>query len=111
MGIEFVFFLNGRILLNNSIVLLSEIGEGTHALYCFTNATEDHGNWVVPADDMSINDNTTIISQVASTYIVLSRRSSTVGPTGIYTCVIPNAAILYIGVYIDDQEGKLLEAC
>jgi hypothetical protein len=93
--------------LNNSIVLLNEIGEGSRALYCFTNATEDRGNWVIPAVDR----NTATISQVGSSYIILSRRSSTVGPTGIYTCEIPNAAILYLGVYIDDQEGKLLEAC
>ena len=43
------FFLNGRLLPNNSIVLLGDIGEGSSGLYCLTDreqccSTEARGN-------------------------------------------------------------------
>jgi hypothetical protein len=44
--------------------------------------------------------------------LLLSRQSSAVGPTGVYTCVIPDASdsnttfrILYIGIYDNDVGG------
>ena len=47
--------------------------------------------------------------------ILLNRRSSAEGPTGIYTCVIPNVGdvlmTLYVGIYDDITESEFLSTC
>ena len=109
------FFLNGTLLSNNSIALLSDIGEGTRALYCVTTRTQCcsteaggvHGQWTLP--DGSSSDDTSFIRGYSS--ILLNRRSSAVGPTGVYTCEIPDAMNvprnIYIGIY--NSTGKILD--
>ena len=100
MFAEIVFFLNGRVLPNNSIVAPGDIGEGSGALYCLTDRTQccsteagaRRGMWRF-SDGDSVSENA-----IAGIYIIrgfssilLNRRSSAVGLTGVYRCVIPDA--------------------
>ena len=110
------FFLDGRVLSNNSIVLLSDIGEGSSALYCLTDgelccSTEAGGNrgqWTLP-DGSSSDSNLEFVKGFSS--LLLNRRSSAVGPTGVYRCLIPDAVnifrTLYIGIYDIPSTGIL----
>ena len=98
------FYLDGALHSNNSVVSLSVIGENFAALYCLTNltacCTEDDGGmageWILPSDSA---DFTT--SRVPSA-VLLNRRNNALGPTGIFTCRIPDGnnqlSTLYIGV-------------
>ena len=94
------FFLNGRLLPNNSVVLLSDIGEGSNALYCLTDRTQccsrsagaSRGLWRSPDGDVQQNTNHDIYTSKGFSSLILNRRSSTVGPTGVYTCIIPSAS-------------------
>ena len=110
------FFLNGRLLPNNSVVLLSDIGEGSNALYCLTDRTlccsssagDSRGLWRFPDGNAD-----GIYTSKGFSSLLLNRRSSTVGPTGVYTCLIPSASdrdrdfsTLRLGIYSSDAEGK-----
>ena len=95
------FFLNGRVLPDNSAVLLSDIGEGSSALYCLTDrvlccsveAGANLGRWEFPDSGGIVSSATTadIYSSKGFSSLLLNRRSSAVGPTGVYTCSIPDA--------------------
>ena len=109
------FFLNGTLLSNNSIALLSDIGEGTRALYCLTTRTRccsteaggQHGRWILP--DGSNSDDLHFVRGYSS--LLLNRRSSAVGPTGVYRCELPDARNvlrnLYIGIYDNPSSGEV----
>ena len=97
------------------MVSLTDIGEGYNALHCLTNLTtccrerdgDGAGEWFLPgqtnpvigvnaADDM---DNFT--RSRGPSAVLLNRRTNDVGPTGLYTCHVPDGEgdkILYIGV-------------
>ena len=113
------FFLKGRLLPNNSIVLLSDIREGSDALYCLTDrvlccsteAGASHGLWRSPDGDVQANGD--IYSSKGFSSICFSRRSRAMGPTGLYRCVIPSSSdrdrassTLHIGIYSSNAEGK-----
>ncbi len=114
MTTEVGFFLSGRLLFNNSEVFLSDIGEGSSVLFCLTDRTlccssalggERHGVWRFP-DGNDIGQTFTGLDVYRSrsySSVLLHRRSSAMGPTGVYTCLIPDARgvlrTLYIGVY------------
>ena len=113
------FFLNGRLLQDNSIVLLGDIGEGSSALYCLTDrelccsaeAGGDRGLWRSP--DGIVHGNVGFYSTKGFSSIHLSRRSRTMGPIGLYRCVIPSSSdrdrassTLHIGIYSSNAEGK-----
>ena len=115
------FFLNGRLLPNNSVVLLSDIGEGSNALYCLTDripccsssAGDSRGLWRSPDGDVHQDTNHGIYTSKGFSSLLLNRRSSTVGPTGVYSCLIPSASdgdrdssTLRIGIYSSNAEGK-----
>ena len=111
------FFLNGTLLSNNSIALLSDIGEGSGALYCLTNRTQccsteaggEHGQWTLPDGSNSDDTRTNLYFVRGYSSILLNRRSSAVGPTGIYTCEIPDAMNvprnINIGIYDNPSTG------
>ena len=104
-------YLNGSVLSNNSIVLLSEIREGNSALYCLTDRTAccsiaaggSRGAWRFPNGTFIENNFPNIYRTRGFSSLFLNRRSSAVGPTGVYTCLIPDARNIlrtfYIGVY------------
>ena len=120
MHTELGFFLNGRVLSNNSIVLLSDIGEGSGALYCLTDrevccsfeAGANRGRWDFPNVHNVGSDGTAdFYSSKGFSSILLNRRSSAGVPTGVYRCLIPDAGDvlrnLYIGIYDDPSAGEV----
>ena len=110
------FFLNGVFLSNNSIVLLSNIGVGSRGLFCLTYVEEcctevNNYLWWLPngieVGEESSNDIYMIRSFSSG---ILSRKNGTVGPTGVYSCEIPDASStrsLSIGIYNDQIEGTI----
>ena len=115
------FFLNGELIPNNSIVLISDIGEGSSALYCLTDrelccsraAGAARGLWRGPEGNVDTNPNAGINSIRGFSSIRLSRKSRTVMPTGVYTCLIPSSSdtvststTLRIGIVSSISDGK-----
>ena len=93
------FFFKGRILSDNDDVFLDDIGEGSNALYCLTNRTQccsteagaNRGLWR-NSDGGNVRNNTVAIySTRGFSSLLLNRRSSESVPTGVYTCMIPDA--------------------
>ena len=119
------FLLNGKTYQNNSLVALKDIGEVNNSLLCLTNNTmccaRDQvpgrgilGDWFYPNGTRVPNTIVRLTSLYYGQFIIwefyrnrgpsvvrLHRRRG--GVTGIYSCVIPDAAgvyqTLYIGVY------------
>ena len=97
---------------NNSVVPPGDIGEGSGALYCLTDRTQccsteaggELGVWrSLDGSDVSGSTTADVYLVRGLSSLLLNRRSSAVGPTGVYTCMIPDAAnvpkTLYIGLY------------
>ena len=116
------FFLDGTFLSNNSIVLLSDIGEGSNALFCLTDRTQcctteagdARGSWRFPNGPSVTRDNANLDFYAIRGYssIHLNRRSDALAPTGIYICRLPDEETgsgrnLSIGVYDDASKGVL----
>ena len=100
-------------------MLLSDIGEGSRALYCLTNITQccsnetggERGQWTLPSDGSSSDLTTGNLYIVHSnSSLLLNRRS--MGQIGVYRCVIPDARgvlrTLYIGIYENPSEGEVI---
>jgi hypothetical protein len=96
------FFLNGTVHSNNSIVMLRTIGVGISALYCLTNNRNEcckastsagmkHDLWRFP-NGSNVGEDTTVGIYFTRGFssLHLNRRSSAVGPTGVYTCAVPD---------------------
>ena len=99
------------------MVNLTDIGEGYNALHCLTDLTtccrkKDNGSageWFLPghtspvvgANAMS-NTGTESFTRSRGPSVVLLNHRSAVGPTGLYTCQVPDGSgmkrTLYIGV-------------
>ena len=117
---EIGFFLNGRVLPNNSILAPDDIGESSGALYCLTDRTQccsteaggELGVWRSP-DGSDVSGSTTADVYLVRGFssLLLNRRSSAVGPTGVYTCLIRDAVndprTLYIGLYDNASDSEL----
>ena len=99
------------------MVLFGGIGEGSGALYCLTDGTEccsNEGMWTSP-DGSNISESSPVSRMYiirGSSSLLLNKRNVTDGSTGIYTCSIPDAdgtvQTVFIGVYIDELEGRQL---
>ena len=112
------FFLNGAVFLNDSAVLLSDIGEGSSALYCLTDtelccsieAGANWGRWDFPSGTVGTDTTADIYSSNGFSSLLLNRRSSTGVPTGVYRCLIPDASnvlrTLHIGIHENIREFK-----
>ena len=102
-------------------MLLSDIGEGSNALFCLTNriqccTTETcdvHSSWQFPNSSF-IHDDSNLSFYVNRGYssLQLNRKSNAVAPTGVFICRLPDEATgsgmnMYIGVYDDAGEGVL----
>ncbi len=115
------FFLNGVVYSNNSVVPLQDIGEGTAyldsdngnaALFCITNLVDccrgvdggSAGEWYLPGESVPVvvTNSADFISGRGPSAVLLHRMNSGIGPTGVYTCKVPdeNGVVqqLYIGV-------------
>ena len=101
---------------NNSVVTITDIGEGDMSLYCITSRSEccrssdggESGNWFLPGQDNAIkNISSADFSRREPRAVVLDRRSNAVVPIGLYRCEVPDAdntlQSLYIGVYTNDR--------
>ena len=102
--------------MNNSIVILNEVGEGNEALVCATDSrtcceSEDDGNWYSPKGS-KIGPQTDNSTQA----LYVSRDNYTVGlnymnvsdiPSGIFHCEIADnnniTSHLYVGIYPQNQ--------
>ena len=110
---------------NNSVVNLIDIGLNDNALFCYTNLStccrgDDNpitglqGSWMFPQGNavgrLSLSDNIEFSRNRSERAVVLHRGISAAGPTGIFTCVIPDrnnvVQQVYFGIYNID-EGKL----
>ena len=108
---------NGRLYPNNSVVSLTDIGEGNDALFCLTDKLDccvgevdgvSAGEWYLPGQTdpvvgSDVSDGSEDFTRSRhSSAVLLNRRSSAVGPTGLYRCVVPDRSgvdrELYIGV-------------
>ena len=102
-------------------MFLSDIGEGSSALFCLTDriqcctteAGDAHGSWQFPNGSITSDDsNISFYAIRGYSSLYLNRRSDAVAPTGIFICRLPDEATgsemnLYIGVYGDASEGVL----
>ena len=101
-------------------MFISDIGEGTNALFCLTNrrncctaeAGDARGSWQFPNSSFVTRDDADLSFDAIRGYssIHLNRRSDAVTPTGIFICRLPDEATgsgmnLFIGVYDDASEG------
>ena len=119
---EVGFLLNGRLLPIHSIVLFSDIGEDSSALYCLTDREQccsdetggRHGQWMFPeGGDVSNNKNIDIYIRRGFSSIRLNRKRNIMMPTGVYMCLIPDSnstsnRILRIGIYSNGSQGNLV---
>jgi hypothetical protein len=100
------------------MVPLRDIGVGSSALYCLTGRTlccgmdtggANRGVWMF--DGVNVREDTTadIYFTRGFSSLHLNRRSSAMGPTGVYTCLIPNAgnALRALTVTITVGESNL----
>ena len=102
---------------NNSVVSLTDIGEGYNALHCLTNLTTccrgrdggSAGEWFLPGQTSPVvgvnapNAGTESFTRSRGpSAVLLNRRTGVMGPTGLYTCQVPDGSgmerTLYIGV-------------
>ena len=101
-------------------MLLSDIGEGSNALFCLTDRTQcctteagdARGSWRFPNGYFVTRDDADLSFYAIRGYssIRLNRRSDAVAPTGIFIGRLPAEATgrgknMYIGVYDDAGEG------
>ena len=102
---------------NNSVVTITNVGEGNMSLYCITSKSEccrssdggESGNWFLPGQASAVEDTSTadFSRRREPRAVVLDRRNSAVLPIGLYRCEVPDAGnaiqSLYIGVYTNDR--------
>jgi phage baseplate assembly protein gpV len=110
------FFLSGKILSENSTVFLRDIREGSNALTCLTerelccsySAGARRGTWRFP-DGTNVGEDTAagVYFTRGPSSLYLNKKEDAVGPTGVYTCVIPDAEniVLTLPIVINEN-GK-----
>ena len=113
---ELGFFLRGTLYPDNSIVLLSDIGEGSIALYCLTDREEccsdeagdgRRGLWRFPSGGGVGGDSGAVIySRRRFSSISLNIRGGTT--TGLYTCLIPDTGDVTRTLSINIENSKFV---
>ena len=97
---------------NNSVVSLTDIGEGYNALHCLTNLTtcckvpRRMGQWILPNGYVALGSGTDFYTRRGPGAVLLNRRA---GPTGLFTCQVPDGSgmerTLYIGMDLSMQDA------
>ena len=102
---------------NNSVVTITDIGEGDMSLYCITSRSEccrssdggERGDWFLSGRDSAV-EGTSLADfsrRREPRTVVLDRRNNAVVPIGLYRCEVPDAGntiqLLYIGVYTNNR--------
>ena len=101
------FMLGGKTYLNNTIVLMSDIGEDNDALLCMTDRSDCCDGSRV--GEFYYPDNTAVgFSSTNSLYrnrgpqvVRLNRRGNALSPTGVYRCQIPDSIGRMQNIYIN----------
>ena len=108
--------LRGITYSNNSVVSISDIGEGEDALLCQTDKTQccrmrdnlpdrvAFGQWFFPNGDEVGNDDGDFFRNRGEGIVRLNRRNNALSPTGRYRCVIPDASGVNQTLYVDVGE-------
>ena len=102
------FELRGTVYLNNTAVLVENIGEGQNALLCYTTNPTCCGNRRVGEFYFPNNTMVPILSAGGSFYrnrgnkhIRLNRRNDATSPTGRYRCQLPDVNGEMQSIFID----------
>ena len=113
---ELGFFLRGTLYPDNSIVLLSDIGEGSNALYCLTDWEEccsdaaggrRRGMWKFPGGaNVGSDSGALIYSRRRFSSISLNIRGGST--TGLYKCMIPVAGDVLRTLSINIENSKFV---
>lgn len=116
-ALEVGFLLRGHLYGNNSIVNVTDIGEGSQSLFCVTNnekccrkidnEIKAQGNWYFPNNgspvDVRINNENGFYKNRGPGVVRLHRTNDTSSPTGLFNCTLPDEddknQIIYIGIY------------
>ena len=102
---------------NNSVVTITDIGEGNISLYCISERSEccnssdgeERGDWFLPGQDSAVKGTLSadFSRRREPRAVLLGRRNNAVVPIGLYRCEVPDAddtiQSLYIGVYTNDR--------
>ena len=106
--------------LNNSVITISEIGQDSDGLFCFTNSTNccrrsdgssGTRDWFFPNTTTVGNSGAQPISRSRGPGSVILLRDNTLEPSGIYRCQISNSKV-YFGIYPQNTgNSKLLTDC
>ena len=120
------FNLKGELYSNNSIVTITDIRNGTNALYCFTNRNGccrgsdggANGEWFFPNGSVvergGLSSSLDFSRNRLLSAILLNRRNSAMGPTGLYRCEVLDARnvnqSIYVGLY-SPNEGEVWNIC
>ena len=92
---------------NNSVITISEIGQDSDGLVCFTNATNccrgsdgsiGTRDWFFPDGSAVGNKGTQPISRSRGPGSLILHRDNTLEPSGIYRCEIYNSNVNF-GIY------------
>ena len=98
-------------------MLLSDIGLDSEALFCLTPSTDcctSRGAWRFPnGDSVTESSSSHWYFSRGNRILLLHRMSDAMGPTGIYTCLVPTSSASnspalphYVGVYGSAEEGE-----
>ena len=98
-------------------MLLRDIGLDSEALFCLTPSSDccnSRGAWKFPnGDNVSRSTSSDLYFSQGDRILLLHRMSNVMGPTGIYTCIVPStsgstALPYYVGVYGSPDNGEFL---
>ena len=102
--------LGDRTYLNNTIVLITDIGEGDNALLCMTdspdcckppNGNTRQGEFYYPDNSAVGYSFTNSLYRNRGPQVVrLNRRNNALSPTGVYRCQIPDSIGIMQNIYI-----------
>ena len=107
---------------NNSAVALADIGEDLLALYCLTNLTTCctdaeggvAGEWFLPGHTQAVigvdaqGADSTVFTAARAPSAVLLNHNNAGGPTGIFTCRIPDGSGQVRTAYIGVDTGTVM---
>ena len=106
------------------MVTLTDIGEDTAALFCLTDhaaccrgrdsSFAGHSQWMLPGGSLVARKSGAVVDNFyrsrGSSAVLLHRGLSTSGPSGVFTCVIPDSQDhrqqVFVGIYPPDA-GKV----
>ena len=100
------FTLRGQTYLNNSFVLIHDIGEGDDALLCMTDRSDccrkPNGEFYYPdSSAVGFSDTNSLYRNRGPQVVRLNRRNDVLSPTGIYRCNIPDSSGINQNIYIN----------